>query len=117
LIPSSNLSREPSRSFETPIVSPANHPSVGRSLMEYDVALHGGNALGRCHGCGISVTEEWRRGPDGPRSLCDSCGVSGFKRVRGTLLMMTSGALCQTVEETHGRWRACWEHATGLAAR
>ncbi|GFZ46434.1 hypothetical protein JCM24511_04681 [Saitozyma sp. JCM 24511] len=36
--------------------------------------LQGGDALGRCHGCGIGVTGEWMRGPDGPRSLCDSCG-------------------------------------------
>jgi hypothetical protein len=32
--------------------------------------------LERCHGCGIGVTLEWRKGPDGPKSLCDSCGVS-----------------------------------------
>lgn len=31
---------------------------------------------GRCHGCGASVTPEWRMGPDGPRSLCNACGVS-----------------------------------------
>ncbi|WVN89015.1 uncharacterized protein L203_104231 [Cryptococcus depauperatus CBS 7841] len=31
--------------------------------------------LGRCHGCGSSVTTTWRRGPDGPDSLCDSCGM------------------------------------------
>lgn len=40
------------------------------------IGLQGGDALGRCHGCGIGVTGEWMRGPDGPRSLCDSCGVS-----------------------------------------
>lgn len=32
--------------------------------------------LRRCHGCGSSVTSEWRTGPDGPDSLCDICGVS-----------------------------------------
>lgn len=31
---------------------------------------------GRCHGCGASVTSEWHRGPDGPESLCEPCGVS-----------------------------------------
>jgi hypothetical protein len=31
---------------------------------------------GKCHGCGVGVTAEWRRGPDGPRSLCNACGVS-----------------------------------------
>jgi hypothetical protein len=43
------------------------------------IGLQGGDALGRCHGCGIGVTGEWMRGPDGPRSLCDSCGVSGMR--------------------------------------
>jgi len=33
------------------------------------------SGLERCHGCGIGVALEWRNGPDGPRSLCDSCGV------------------------------------------
>ncbi|OWZ66863.1 hypothetical protein AYX14_05861 [Cryptococcus neoformans] len=31
--------------------------------------------LRRCHGCGSSVTSEWRTGPDGPDSLCDICGM------------------------------------------
>ena len=31
---------------------------------------------GSCHGCSVTVTAEWRRGPDGPRSLCNACGVS-----------------------------------------
>lgn len=31
---------------------------------------------GQCHGCSATVTAEWRRGPDGPRSLCNACGVS-----------------------------------------
>lgn len=35
-----------------------------------------GKLAGRCHGCGVCVTAEWRRGPDGPRSLCNACGVS-----------------------------------------
>jgi hypothetical protein len=36
---------------------------------------------GRCHGCGASVTPEWRMGPDGPRSLCNACGVSIYPRL------------------------------------
>lgn len=31
---------------------------------------------GKCHSCSVTVTAEWRRGPDGPRSLCNACGVS-----------------------------------------
>lgn len=34
------------------------------------------NPSGRCHGCGDQFTTEWRKGPDGAKSLCDACGVS-----------------------------------------
>ncbi|CAG8476809.1 7766_t:CDS:2 [Paraglomus occultum] len=30
---------------------------------------------GRCHSCHISETPEWRRGPDGARTLCNACGL------------------------------------------
>jgi hypothetical protein len=30
---------------------------------------------GRCHSCNISSTPEWRRGPDGARTLCNACGL------------------------------------------
>ncbi|KAJ1921811.1 hypothetical protein IWQ60_006690 [Tieghemiomyces parasiticus] len=32
-------------------------------------------APGKCHSCEISVTPEWRRGPDGARTLCNACGL------------------------------------------
>jgi hypothetical protein len=35
--------------------------------------------MDRCHGCGV-MTGEWMRGPDGPGSLCVSCGVSSSRR-------------------------------------
>lgn len=38
---------------------------------------------GKCHGCSVTVTAEWRRGPDGPRSLCNACGVSTVSIYRG----------------------------------
>jgi len=28
-----------------------------------------------CHSCGITDTPEWRRGPDGCKSLCNACGL------------------------------------------
>ncbi|KAJ2114956.1 hypothetical protein IWW43_006750, partial [Coemansia sp. RSA 1935] len=28
-----------------------------------------------CRSCGISETPEWRRGPDGARTLCNACGL------------------------------------------
>lgn len=30
---------------------------------------------GKCHSCNISETPEWRRGPDGARTLCNACGL------------------------------------------
>ncbi|KAI8064761.1 hypothetical protein BC940DRAFT_305321 [Gongronella butleri] len=34
---------------------------------------------GRCHSCNISETPEWRRGPDGARTLCNACGLRKLK--------------------------------------
>lgn len=30
---------------------------------------------GKCHSCNIRETPEWRRGPDGARTLCNACGL------------------------------------------
>lgn len=30
---------------------------------------------GRCHSCQRAETPEWRRGPDGARTLCNACGL------------------------------------------
>ncbi|CAG9467481.1 unnamed protein product [Pedinophyceae sp. YPF-701] len=32
-----------------------------------------------CHNCGATSTPQWRCGPDGPRTLCNACGVR-FKK-------------------------------------
>jgi hypothetical protein len=29
----------------------------------------------KCHHCGTEETPQWRQGPDGPRTLCNACGV------------------------------------------
>ena len=57
--------------------------------------------LGRCHGCGVVVTLEWRRGPDGPKSLCDSCGVSRLPAEICLRLMWArlEVALCQACKQ------------------
>ena len=33
---------------------------------------------GRCHSCNRAETPEWRRGPDGARTLCNACGLRLF---------------------------------------
>eukprot|EP01103_Thecamoeba_quadrilineata_P001075 TRINITY_DN10950_c0_g1_i1.p1 TRINITY_DN10950_c0_g1~~TRINITY_DN10950_c0_g1_i1.p1 ORF type:complete len:313 (-),score=33.78 TRINITY_DN10950_c0_g1_i1:62-1000(-) len=35
-----------------------------------------------CHCCGTSKTPEWRRGPDGPKTLCNACGLKRSKRAK-----------------------------------
>ncbi|KAI0028224.1 GATA zinc finger-domain-containing protein, partial [Vararia minispora EC-137] len=37
---------------------------------------------GKCHSCGIRETPEWRRGPDGARTLCNACGLHYAKLLR-----------------------------------
>lgn len=33
-----------------------------------------------CQKCGIRETPQWRRGPDGPGTLCNVCGLVFAKR-------------------------------------
>ena len=37
---------------------------------------------GRCHRCNRAETPEWRRGPDGARTLCNACGLHYAKLTR-----------------------------------
>lgn len=37
---------------------------------------------GKCHSCKISETPEWRRGPDGARTLCNACGLHFAKMAK-----------------------------------
>lgn len=39
---------------------------------------------GRCHSCSRAETPEWRRGPDGARTLCNACGLHYAKLMRKT---------------------------------
>ncbi|KAK9667590.1 hypothetical protein K7432_017649 [Basidiobolus ranarum] len=36
----------------------------------------------RCHACNSTETPEWRRGPDGARTLCNACGLHYAKLTR-----------------------------------
>lgn len=40
---------------------------------------------GRCHSCNRAETPEWRRGPDGARTLCNACGLREFLSLFGIL--------------------------------
>lgn len=49
-----------------------------------DVKKRRGRAAppGRCHSCNRIDTPEWRRGPDGARTLCNACGLHYAKLER-----------------------------------
>lgn len=36
----------------------------------------------KCQKCGAMKTPEWRRGPDGPRTLCNACGLFYAKLIK-----------------------------------
>ena len=46
---------------------------------------------GRCHSCNRADTPEWRRGPDGARTLCNGCGLHYAKLTR-KLTMQSKGS-------------------------
>ncbi|KAK3360144.1 hypothetical protein B0T25DRAFT_121980 [Lasiosphaeria hispida] len=46
---------------------------------------------GRCHSCNRIDTPEWRRGPDGARTLCNACGLHYAKLERRRQLDQRSG--------------------------
>ncbi|KAK6583035.1 hypothetical protein PZA11_004111 [Diplocarpon coronariae] len=47
---------------------------------------------GRCHSCNRAETPEWRRGPDGARTLCNACGLHYAKLTRKNTLNMKQGS-------------------------
>ncbi|CDS03712.1 Putative RfeH [Lichtheimia ramosa] len=48
----------------------------------------------RCHSCHTTETPEWRRGPDGARTLCNACGLHYSKLMRkGSLTVQHSNEI------------------------
>lgn len=50
--------------------------NVGRPGPHFNTGPRPMRDIWRCSGCGATASSEWLDGPDGPQSLCDSCGVS-----------------------------------------
>ncbi|KAH7351230.1 hypothetical protein BKA65DRAFT_583563 [Rhexocercosporidium sp. MPI-PUGE-AT-0058] len=47
---------------------------------------------GRCHSCNRAETPEWRRGPDGARTLCNACGLHYAKLTRKNTIKNSQGS-------------------------
>ncbi|KAK0480087.1 hypothetical protein IW261DRAFT_1476042 [Armillaria novae-zelandiae] len=58
--------------------------SIGQTKNKYRKRSSGQRATppGKCHSCNIRETPEWRRGPDGARTLCNACGLHYAKLMR-----------------------------------
>lgn len=54
---------------------------------------------GRCHSCNRIDTPEWRRGPDGARTLCNACGLHYAKLERRRQLDQRAVQRPKTAEE------------------
>ena len=51
---------------------------------------------GRCHSCNRAETPEWRRGPDGARTLCNACGLRTYLPRPRNCIFLTAFRLCKT---------------------
>ncbi|KAI9104650.1 hypothetical protein DFS34DRAFT_690913 [Phlyctochytrium arcticum] len=59
----------------TPALAPASLTTPSSSTRPTSPDSSGGSDIRRCIRCASSTTPMWRRGPDGPKTLCNACGV------------------------------------------
>ena len=46
-----------------------------------------------CRYCGAEYTKEWRKGPYGPKTLCNACGIQYSKMIADELALQPSNNL------------------------
>lgn len=56
--------------------------SVHGETASYNVPEVINKPMNECHRCGTTETPEWRRGPNGLRTLCNACGLFHAKLVK-----------------------------------
>ena len=79
--------RQQQKSYPEPHLQPADLQSAEEAKGGFaggDTKKRRGRAAppGRCHSCNRAETPEWRRGPDGARTLCNACGLHYAKLTR-----------------------------------
>ena len=74
---------EPAKPYETPDSQIEDMEAKGGFASGEPKKRRGRAAPpGRCHSCNRAETPEWRRGPDGARTLCNACGLHYAKLTR-----------------------------------
>ncbi|KAI8803476.1 hypothetical protein BJ742DRAFT_494270 [Cladochytrium replicatum] len=53
-----------------------------------------------CRQCGTTTSPEWRKGPDGPKTLCNACGLAFSKRQRRQSAGDTRSAVTSTTSSS-----------------
>jgi len=77
--------RQQQKAYAEPIMSGGPHEDdMKAGFAGSDPKKRRGRAAppGRCHSCNRAETPEWRRGPDGARTLCNACGLHYAKLTR-----------------------------------
>lgn len=69
------------RGVSLPQFTPSQSP-LAKFWMANQLSLQKAAPPGRCHSCNRAETPEWRRGPDGARTLCNACGLHYAKLTR-----------------------------------
>ena len=96
------------RNFKTPISEADDDANSYMDKLDGQGGFAGADAKkrrgraappGRCHSCNRAETPEWRRGPDGARTLCNACGLREYSASRIVSYQLTTRRLCQVDTE------------------
>lgn len=68
--------------FYQPVYYQPQHLPQQPSNIQYAVPEVINRPTNKCHRCGTTETPEWRRGPNGVRTLCNACGLFHAKLVK-----------------------------------
>lgn len=70
------------QNFYQPIYYTIQRPPPTPPHPQYSVPEVINKPTNKCHRCGTTETPEWRRGPNGVRTLCNACGLFHAKLVK-----------------------------------